>query len=133
MTTNRRLVLGVVAVFGMAGVSSLILPGLLARGDDPNLPADIAAAKSSIKAEFVRGAHLPLDPEAIRITSAEVLPHRSYIVYLEVPDAGGWRAGAVYGICTTPANLGGTGGFIDGPNDDELTAQRQAAAAADCP
>jgi hypothetical protein len=128
----RRLLLGFAAAVVVATLAILLAPRF-SGGDAPNIPPEIAAVSSNIKAQFVRGANLAIDPQAIRITGVEVLPNRSYIVYLDVPDAGTVRSGAVYGLCVAPGDLGDAGGFIDGPHDPELAAQREAAGTIDCP
>jgi hypothetical protein len=81
----------------------------------------------TLKQRFVQGMELLVDPQSIVVTEVEVLPNRSYIVYLRVPGAGGERLGAVFGHCVEPRDLGFGGGFVTGPSDPELVAQREAA------
>jgi hypothetical protein len=116
----------------VAAVGALYLWPRGSDGDAPDIPPAIAAASLSIKTAFVRGVHAAIDPQAIRITSVEELPNRSFIVYLEVPDAGAVRMAAVYGLCLSPGTLGNAGGFITGPADPELIAQREAARVVTC-
>jgi hypothetical protein len=122
-----------VAMLAIAAALVLFLAPRDRDGDAADIPPEIAAASLSIKTNFVRGIHAAIDPRAIRISTVERLGAQSYIVYLEVPDAGQLRYGAVYGLCTDAEDLGDAGGYIEGPQDPELVAQREAAANMICP
>jgi hypothetical protein len=126
---------GLLLVATLASVAAFVLfvAPRDGAGDAADIPPEIAAASLSIKTNFVRGVHAAIDPHTIRISAVERLGARSYIVYLEVPDAGQVRHGAVYGLCTEPEDLGDAGGYIDGSQDPELVAQREAAATVVCP
>jgi hypothetical protein len=94
---------------------------------DAEVPAALRPHVGAIKERFAQGMELSVDPQTIVVTGAEVLANDSYIVYLLVPGPGDARLAAVFGHCVEPSELGYAGGFVTGPADPELVAQREAA------
>lgn len=93
------------------------------------MPAEFAAVSVGLKTSFLQGMGLrDTSIDDVAMTGVEELPNSSYIVYLDVRTGGVIREAAVWGHCVTPAQLalGPGGGFVSGPGDPEIDAQRAA-------